>query len=358
MTGAFFGVLFMGLNLILYFMFGALFMPSGKREPSLTRTVFTGFFFYYLLFTVVCIPVTLRWRPLHVLTRLWLGAVILVILIAAVRLVIIRNRLITCIKKAFMRSGRDMALMLLVAVMVMAFMAIVLFNYQFTLDASFYVGNVTTSITTDTLNIYDPFTGNWLDHFEMRYFFATFPMNDAVFCDLLGIHPLIWCKITMSGTALVLSAMVLYMISVRLFDNDMKKTAIFMFFSLLADFYMITIYTTAAFITTRTYEGKALLGNVVLPGIIYIYMLLLDDVDDMANWMLLLLLALGSPVLSSSANMLVPAMIGVTILPLCIIRKNIKVIPRSLICMMPGVALTLMYVAYVKGMFVFYTYPR
>ncbi len=348
-------VLFIGLNFILYFLFGALLMTSKKKELSLTKTVFAGFFFYYLLFTCFCIPVTLRWRPLHVLTKLWCGVVIIISVAAVIRLVLCREGIVKRVAERIRNNGIPVVSMIIMTVI---FCAIVLFNYQFTLDASFYVGNVTTSITTDSLNMYDPFTGDWLDHFEMRYFFATFPMNDAVMCDVTGMHPLLWCKITMAGTAMCLTAMVLYMIGNTIFERDMKKTAMFMFFALVSDFFMITIYTTATFLTTRTYEGKALLGNVVLPGMIYIYLLLLEDADDIKTWLLLLLVALGAPVLSSSANMLVPGMIGVTMIPLAFIRRNIKVVPRSLVCMLPGVILTLTYVAYVKGMFVFYTYPR
>ena len=246
----------------------------------------------------------------------------------------------------------------LIGTAALTFIAVILFSYQFTLDASYYVGSVTTALQTDTVNMYDPFTGEWLDHYEMRYFFATFPMNDAVLCSLLHIHPLIWCKITMAGTAVIMTVAVLYMIGGRLFGTDMAKTALFIFFALAANLFMITIYTTSAFLTTRTYEGKCLLANVVLPGIIYICLCLLKDNKDRHAWLLLFLVSIGAPVLSSSANMLVPAMIGVTVLPLTVLRRDPTVIAKSLICMLPGVMLTLVYVLYVKNIVVFYTYPR
>ncbi len=349
-------VLLIFFNLILYFLFGSAISAIGKKEaPSVTKAVFTGFFLYYLLFAVFCIPVMLKWRPMSLLTRIWTGVILIICIFS----------LVFCIRKyrvklkglsEYIRENRYSLLLIIALTAIEAF--IIIYNYQFTLDAAYYVANVTTSLETDTLNIYDPYTGDWQDHFEMRYFFAVFPLNDAVMCDLFNIHPLIWCKTTMTGTAVVLTNMVLYMTGKKLFDGNMAKNTLFIAFAAVMNFFFITIFTPSDFLVTRTYEGKCLLANVVLPGVFYIYINILEDAKSKENWLLLLLVCLGSPVLSSSSNMLLPAMIGLTILPLCIIKKDITIAFKSLVCMLPGIALMLMYVAYVKGMFVLYTYPR
>ncbi len=123
------------------------------------------------------------------------------------------------------------------------------------------------------------------------------------------------------------------------------------------NFFFTTIFTPSVFLTTRTYEGKCLLANVVLPGIFYIYINILEDARKTENWLLLFLVAMGAPVLSSSSNMLIPAMIAITILPLSIIKKDLSIALKSFVCMIPGVILVLVYVAYVKGIFVIHTYP-
>ena len=78
---------------------------------------------------------------------------------------------------------------------------------------------------------------------------------------------------------------------------------------------------------------------------------------DSRSWVLLFLTALGASALSSSSNMLIPAMIAVTFIPLAILRKDLWVIPKAAACMLPGIILTVIYIAYVKNMIVFYTYP-
>ena len=343
-------------NLILYFIFGSL-LTSRRRNSrfSVTGTIFAGFFLYYTMFTVCCIPVMMKWRPLSLLTWIWAGVCIAVAVIS----IILSFR--TWKEKAAELSAfiaENGWFVLGMALITAAEAAIIIYNYQFTLDAAYYVANVTTSIRTDTMNIYDPYTGDWQDHFEMRYFFATYPMNDAVWCSIFGVHPLIWTKTTIAGVSVILTNMMYYMIGMKLFGGKRGRVLLMTFFAGVINFFFITIFTASNFLVTRTYEGKCILGNVILPGIIYIYIRLLDDTKKISNWLLLFLVCLGAPVLSSSSNMLLPAMIAVTIFPLAVIKRDWKVIPKSILCMLPCIALMLMYVAYVKGMFVFYTYPR
>ena len=347
-------VLLIAFNFIVYFLFGSVLTAGKRKEMSLTRTVFAGLFFYYILFSVCCITVMLRWRPLHVLSRMWLIVMTVIMLVGLVKA---RYGAYQSFGRAWGFVSKHPFSFAVIGIITIVFVSVVVASYQFTLDASYYVGNATTAIQTDTVNMYDPFTGDWLDHYEMRYFFASFSINDAVMCSLFHLHPLIWCKITMAGTAMVLTVMVLYMLGRKLFNEDIGKITLFILFAAVADFFMITIYTTAAFLTTRTYEGKCLLANVVLPGILYIYICLLEDAKDRKSWLLLLLVALGASALSSSSNMLVPAMIAVTILPLAVLKKDIRVLPKAVGCMLPGIILTGIYIAYVKNIIVFYTYP-
>lgn len=349
-------VLMMFFNFMLYFVFGSLITGRSKKTAfSVTGTVFVGFFLYYTLFTICCIPVMLRWRPLTMLCGIWTAVCIAVLVLSA--LLSFRAWKKKAIEMAdFLQEHMLFTLGLIILTGIEA--AVIIFNYQFTLDAAYYVANVTTSLQTNTMNIYDPYTGDWQDHFEMRYFFATYPMNDAVMCQLFHIHPLVWVKTTMTGTSVLLTNMLYYMIGNKLFNGNRTRIFLMTFFASLMNFFFITIFTASNFLVTRTYEGKCLLGNVVLPGVIYIYINMLEDSKKFTNWLWLFILCLGAPVLSSSSNMLVPAMIAVTLFPLAVIKKDWKVIPKSIICMLPCLALMLMYVAYVKGMFVFYTYPR
>ncbi|MFR7395175.1 MAG: DUF6077 domain-containing protein [Blautia wexlerae] len=75
---------------------------------------------------------------------------------------------------------------------------IVIFYEDTTVDAAYYVGTVSTSVYTDTLGRYNPFNGAIQKAFQARYVFSAYPMHNAVWCRLLGIHPIVQAKIVMS----------------------------------------------------------------------------------------------------------------------------------------------------------------
>lgn len=349
-------IFMIGLNFLIYFLFGSL--VTGRRNKgdySVTLSVFAGFFLYYSLFTFACVPIMYRWRPLSMLSKVW-GIAAVVIMVVS----ILWNRRIWAKKSheicVFLKENKWFVTG--VAVLVVVQTVIIVYSYQFTLDAAYYVANVSTSIQTDSMNIYDPYTGEWQDHFEMRYFFATYPMNDSVMCQIFKIHPLMQTKIVMASVAVILTNMLYYMIGVELFGEKKKSIFWMMVFAAVMNFNFITIYTSSNFLVTRTYEGKSLLGNVVLPGVLYLYIRLLKNHKSRKDWILLFLTCFGSTVLSSSSNMLVPASVSLLFLPLAFIKKDWKVIPKFVVCIFPCLIMLVVYVAYVKGMFVFYTAPR
>ncbi|GEM_PF-1150657 len=395
------GFLMVAVNFILYVLFGILVTGMGSLKKSeimegvslaspgskVSEIILAGFFFYYALFTLFAVPVTYRWRPLSMLSNLWCIAVAVVTVLS---LIVGRKRYAEAVRTlvAGTRNIRELVIrsddkdngknrdkinssMIWFAAAVIVLLAIeltvVLYSYQFTLDAAYYVANVTTSLQTNSLNIYDPYTGDWQDHFEMRYFFATYPLQDAVMCYVTGIPALIQTKIIMASVSILLTNMLYYMIGRELFGEGRRRAVFLMMaFAGLVNFFFSTIYTTSTFLTTRTYEGKCILGNVVLPAIFYIYIKIIRAKDKACGWWaFLFLVAFGSTVISNSSNMLVPAALGVLFVPVAVrqlLKRDIKgavlTVVRMGVCMLPGLILMLTYVAYVHGKFVFYTYPK
>lgn len=338
-------------NFILYFLFGSLITAGYKSDEglSLPLTLVVGFFLYYSIFSLVCVPVMYRWRPLSMLVNIWVVAVVLISIIS----IAVNFKKWRKIDFSFDNKAILFACILLTIIETV----IILYSYQFTLDAAYYVANVGTSVDTNMMNVYDPYTGDWQDHFQMRYFFATYPQQDAVMCYLFKIHPLIQTKLIMSAVTIFMTNIVYIMIGRKLFGKKDSSVFLFLLFSTVAHFFFITIYTSSNFMITRTYEGKNILANIVLPAIVYFYICLLEKEENLL-WVMLFTVCFGATVVSNSSNMLVPAALSVFMIPLAIKRKSIKTFIKTAICMLPCIILLFVYVAYVKGLFVFYTYPR
>ncbi len=343
------------LNILIYFVLGSLITGRLKKlRFSATLSLITGFFLYYVLFELLCIPMTLSFRPLHFLSRIWAGVLIILFIIS----VFMNHRkwAVLCGEScAFVRSHPHFCLFSLF--LLITELIIIIGCYQFTLDAAFYVGSANTCLTTDSLNIYNPYTGMWQDHFEMRYFFANYAVNDAVMCFLTGLHPLVWTKTVMEAVVIILVNTVIYRMGCALFKGDTGKTGVFMFFTVYLSFFYSTIYTAQEFFITRTYEGKTLIGSLVIPLILLVYIKLLEDPGYSFYWWLLFLMSVGSLVLSNSASMIFPAALGIFMLSLFLIKKDIRILVKTALVVLPCLMSVLSYVLYVKGYFVIRTMP-
>lgn len=368
-------------NFILYLSFGS-FVTSrfGKKHKEescpVLLSVTVGFFFYYFLFFIACIGPMKYYRPLSMLTKIWVPFVIIVVALSFA----INGRAWV---RSFKGAGEHVKSHPITGLLIIALVAIqallVSCTYNFTLDAAYYVANVATSVETNMMNVYDPFTGAWQDHYEMRYFFATYQIQDAVVCQLTRIPALIWTKSVMAVTVITLTNIVYYMIAGHLFSyieaesgngieagngrlrtnmNREAATLIMMVFMLIINLTFITIYTSSLFLMTRTYEGKAIVGNLAVITIFYLFIRMNDDTLKVRAWLMTFLVCFGAATISSSANMLLPVELTVLFLPMMVRKKKWGMVFKYAACVIPGLVFSMIYVLYVKGYFVFYTFPK
>lgn len=345
------------VNFILYLAFGSFLCVRKNKDFSLGATLLFGFFTYYSIFFMFCVPIMVKFRPLSMLTKIWVPVALLIVVASVI---LFGKSWYSKLRSCGNEIRKHPVIYLLLSLIVIFQIVIVTSSYNFTLDAAYYVANVATSVKTNMMNVYDPFTGAWQDHFEMRYFFATYQINDAVICQLTGIPALIQTKSVMAATIIILTNIVYYLIARLLLSGDEsnKKTVLMMFMIFFLNLFFVTIYTSSLFLMTRTYEGKAIVGNLSIMTVFYLFIRLLSEEENNMLWVSLFLTCFGSTTISSSANMLIPAELSVLLIPVAIMKKKLSIFVKYLICAIPGICFALAFVLYVKGYFVLYTYPR
>lgn len=358
-------------NLIIYLSFGSLLTGRKDSKCPMLLSVITGFFFYYFVFFFFCVPPMKYYRPLSMLTKMWVPFVALVVIFS---IILNGRKWVSWFRNAMLYVRRHPAVTVFMLLLIAAQIVLVSRTYNFTLDAAYYVANVATSVETNMMNVYDPFTGAWQDHYEMRYFFATYSMQDSVVCQLTGIPALIWTKSVMAVTIILLTNIVYIMIARELIiyrngrngikpDKDASKNnefavAIMAAFMLVINLTFITIYTSSLFLMTRTYEGKAIVGNLAIMTVFYLFIRMNDDSLSTRPWLITFIVCFGAATISSSANMLLPVELTVLFLPMIVRKKAWKMLPKYISCVIPGMVFSLVFVLYVKGYFVFYTFPK
>ena len=342
------------VNLIVYLAFGSFFCMGKKRLCPAPVTVAVGFFAYHALFAIVCLPVMFTYRPLSTLCAIW---VVPCGIITAASFAV-KGKYWAAWVRAF-REELSKNTYFWAAVCLITALSVILtvMTYNFTLDAAYYVANVTTNVDTNMINVYDPFTGNWQDHFELRYAFATYYVNDAAICRLTGLPALVETKTVMSSAVMIMVNM-LYVCICRYFFPEHRRALLMYAFMTMINFMFISIYTTSNFLMTRTYEGKSVVGNVSVVLIFVLYMMLIAGASENSTAVMLFITCLGTAAVSSTANMVIPAEVCVLFIPYAFMKKRFALLPKIFLCILPELVMMLVYVLYVKGYYAVYTFPR
>lgn len=338
--------------MIAYFSFGSLITVRMKNEKfSVTFTMMIGFFLYYGIFQVIAVPCTFLKLPLTWLAGLWLSLVALVVVYVCG---VATNRNI--LFQAFggiRRQAAKQPFWTLVPLLVFAAQAVFAVMWQTDYwDATYYIGDVSLSVYTNTIGLYDPLTGEMRSAFDIRHCFATYLAQDAVVCKAFGIHPLIEMKTVMGVVVTVINNLVTYNLARLFFKGNREHTGLMLIFTLLVNLFTYTAYTSSGFLLLRSYEGKAVLGSVIVPAVLYIAARLYQDEKSKTYWWLLFLLCQSSCAISSSSMTLIPVEVGALTLSLSFLKRDWRPFAKGLLCMTPCLLILLLYVASTLGLFV------
>ena len=317
-----------------------------RREFSFSRTLLAGFFLYHAVFQVIALPFMFLQKTLSLLAAFWGAAAAAVILWSAWR----SGRLWVRTAGERLRGlfGKDRwgwAALLLTGVLVLVSSLI----YVSFWDATYYVGQVSFSVYTDTINQIDPLSGRFLESFDLKHCLATYHVNDAVICRLFGIHPLIETKTVMVIAVMILTSLVYYRIGLKLFHGRKSSVTIFLFFVFVLHLWTYSAYTGAGFLLFRTYEGKAVTANLSIPAILCLLLDLYGGRESRQTWMFLLITVWGAAAIASSAMFLLPAMLAAGLIPLAAIRRQPAVLGRMVLVMLPCLAAAACYLLWHVG---------
>ena len=120
------------------------------------------------------------------------------------------------------------------------------------------------------------------------------------------------------------------------------------FVCILQIFGNVSIYTNATFFLTRTWQGKSLLANLVIPAAIWLLLWIFDsDLPEKDNrlglWILLFMVNIVAALSSTASVFLMAMFIGLAGLVLSIMEKNIQILLRLMITCIPLVIYGVMY---------------
>lgn len=216
-------------------------------------------------------------------------------------------------------------------------------------DDAYYVVQSVITDETDTLYRILPYTG-LSSALDLRHSMAVFPIWIAYIARMTGIHATIVSHTVLPLVLIPLTYLIYYEIGKKLLKDKMEQLSVYMMFvCLLQIFGNVSIYHSATFFLMRTWQGKSMLANVVIPSIFMVLLWIFDGEKEKRGnrdglWILLFLLNIVAAMMSTASVFLNTFLLVVMAFVLGWKEKDIKILLRMAGCLIPCVAYALLYV--------------
>lgn len=332
------------LYLFFYYAAGSIAMSFfPEKKTSFSSAVIVGFFSYYFLFTLLALPMKVTLQPLKLLSVLW-GLTL--ILLTVVFLLLKRRQFRANIKKwqhFFNEKKYCVVIVLLALILTQAILYNLNDETYAAWDQSYYLGDTVTSLYTNTISQYDPYTGRILKHLNTEYLLETYQNHSSVMCQLFKVHPMVENLTVMATIVIILYNLIVFNIGSSLFHGSRKKGVIFTAFLALLNYFSFNLFTAAEFLMIRPSEGKTILAVIILPALLYFFLEIVKNPQEKTYWGCSFLTILGAFGLNMSSIYMIPFEISAFYLPLALRRKSPSVIVRYFILLLPCIAAALLY---------------
>lgn len=221
-------------------------------------------------------------------------------------------------------------------------------------DDAYYVVESLIAQQADVMYRILPYTGRPTD-LDIRHALAVFPMWIAFVAARSRIHATIVSHTIMPLVLIPLSYLVYYEIGRQLFRreanaNRVKNRENLPIFMLLMTMFQIfgnvSIYTSETFFLTRTWQGKAVVGSLVIPALFWMFLWIYDGkrYRDAGLWFVFVCINMTAGVCSSIAVFLVCILMALTAFCLAITERDYRVILKMGAVCIPNVIYMAVYV--------------
>lgn len=210
-------------------------------------------------------------------------------------------------------------------------------------DDAYYVGTATTTVQTNTLFKYSPTTGGLTgEHNDLRYKLGPFPVYYSIVSSWINIHPAIVAHIVLPIIFIIVAYSIYALLGYELLNKDLKSSVIFvLLLCFLNMFGNYSIRTTFTFLLFRIWQGKAVLCNIIIPLIFYMF--LSEEKSEPIAGIILFLIVLAGVFLTTMGIALPSIIIGVLGLSYGVYNKSIKYICKHFLCCLPAICYGILY---------------
>ena len=324
-------------------------VTSKLNKKCIISTLIYGLILYFSIFQVLHVGFLLLYNDLTVLS--WVFATIVIIL-SIINIIKYKSQIIEIINiKDSIKIHKN--ILWIVVIILIAYQVYMTAMYQFVDgDDSVYAVTAATSDYHDIAYGYESYTGNTTGK-NIRHAFSGAPIFVAFLARVIMVHTATVHHIIFPCVIVMVMYMIYGVIAKLLMKSDSQNMAVFMIFiNLLFIFGNTSIYSSPTFLLTRTAQGKSILANIVVPIVIMLIIMMVEDIKkDELNKINLILLGLAimcAGFCSILGLVLVPMLVVVSAILLAAIYRKWKVLGGVCVSVLPAILLAGLYLIFYR----------
>ena len=338
---------------------GGLFIRVDKGSGNLLFRWVSGQFLLWAGFQLICVPLILRERSFESLVKLFSGYTAALALLGLGAL--IQRRVKGKKQKTFFndkifkkkKNGNALLWILFWGLLLFQLVQAVRLAYADSDDA-YYVA--VSAITQESGAMYRtlPYTGG-TTQLDIRHGLAPFPVWISFLAQLSGMRPVMLAQSALPPVLISITYAIYYLMGSLPFpekEEGQEKLPLFLVFAeLLVLFGNYSIYTAENFLLARSRQGKAALGNIVIPFLFLLLLIFMRRLQEARKVPVLLYLLMGAAAVtgclcSTLGALLVSLLVGTAgVLAAVCYRRPLVLFPLAVSCA-PCVYYALLYLTY------------
>lgn len=330
------------------------YMRNEKIVLNLPLRWVSGQFLLWAGFQIICVPMILRQSDFGTVIGLyWVYMLALLLLVAAMG---IRQRA----KKMSVRliQGFDNGKKSSNSLLWMLFLGILLFQLAQAVrmtyadgDDAFYVAVSAVTENAETMYRKLPYTGGETT-LDIRHGLAPFPIWIAFLARVSGMSVATVAHVALPMVLIFMTYVIFYLLGGRLFPEKDGRLPLFLIFTeILVLFGDYSYYTAENFMIARSRQGKAALGSIVIPFILYLLLVLLQKLQEkekipVSYYLLLLSATVTGCLCSTLGALLICMLVGIAGAVGAICYRERRILLPMAVCCVPCVCYAFLYLIF------------
>lgn len=329
---------------------GNLFIKVDERSSRFALRWVGGQMLLWALFQLICVPLILQEDDFHKVVVAYGGMTLALVLISVAYA--LRAKTYVRYKEALSkREGKSKKELFYWAVfwvlLIFQLVQAVLLMYADG-DDSFYVA--VSSITNDSDTMYRKLAyQGGATELDARHGLAPLPIWISFLARLSGMKPVSVAHVVIPVVLIAMTYAIYYLLGQRLFEKKKESIPLFLIFAeILVLFGDYSFQTVETFMIARSRQGKAALGNIIIPMLLFLLLLLLEKVQEEENlrlsyWVLFIAVVMSACLCSTLGAFLICLLVGVTGLCGAVAYRRWKLLFPMAACCAPAVCYALLY---------------